>query len=104
MVVTYKQIVFAVDDGQNMDSESWDFVPKLWANPGMMFVIVYKCTGGYEEKLAHQILQNATLTIDLPALQSEHMCPLACQVLGVVQIPERLELYVVFKLVPRWQG
>ena len=96
MVLIYKHIVFAVDDGQNMDLESWEFVPRLWANPGMMFVIVYKTASGYEEKAAYQAMRNATVTIDLPALQAEHMCPLACQVLGVVQIPERLETYVDF--------
>ena len=88
--------MFAVDDGQNMDVESWEFVPKLWANAGMMLVIVYKSASGYGESKAHQALKNASVMIELPSLQAVHMCPLACQLLGVVQIPERLETYVVF--------
>ncbi|KAI0220394.1 Adenylate cyclase type 10 [Lamellibrachia satsuma] len=91
VVVIYKHIVFAVDDGQNMDVESWEFVPKLWANAGLMLVIVYKSASGYGESKAHQALKNASVMIELPPLQAVHMCPLACQLLGVVQIPERLE-------------
>lgn len=88
--------MFAIDDAQYMDVESWRFIEELGSDCHSLAVLTLKSGSKYSQhKAAESTLKSRTTKhIHVSGLESQYLLPLACQVLGVVNISEALDRYV----------
>jgi len=88
-------LVFAVDDAQFMDQESWDFVGCLVKERHALVVMTVRTSATTCNQLGKSVQDFLELPIvkkiRLVGLQPEHMAPLACQLLDIGSIPSELE-------------
>ena len=88
-------VIFAIDDAQNIDHESWGFLSDLGHDSKALVVITLrdhsmKKSGVFSS--AAQVLEHPdTFHIKVGGLPGECLAALACQILNVVQIPKELE-------------
>uniref|UniRef100_F6RDK2 Guanylate cyclase domain-containing protein n=1 Tax=Ciona intestinalis TaxID=7719 RepID=F6RDK2_CIOIN len=100
-------VLFALDDAQNVDSDSWKFITTLSKDSRALCVLTMRPFSPDKPpcQSAKQVLYHPkTMYVKLGGLMNEHLTPLACQFLQVERIPLELEMILVQRSygVPLW--
>lgn len=100
-------VMFALDDAQNIDKESWKFITTLSKDSRALCVLGLRPFSADKPPCDHakQILSHPkTMFLKLTGLPNEYMGALVCQILKVQRIPLELERIIIERShgVPRW--
>lgn len=86
--------LFAVDDIQFADRESWELLADMQKQDNAVFVVTMK-PPQMNQKLPDGckaiLALDSTKKINLEGLDTKYMCALACQILNVVRIPRAID-------------
>lgn len=90
-------VVIAVDDAQNIDTESWSFLARV-INFRRAFVICTVRPVTIETPpcpAALEIFDDKDVIVqDIGGIEMKYLCALACQLMEVTRIPKDLERYI----------
>ncbi|CAH1791954.1 unnamed protein product [Owenia fusiformis] len=102
-------IIFVIDDAQFVDPESWTFMSDMGRDDKTLVVLSMRPfteTKKSQQPVAFwEVLHSETsLTIRLKPLDEEHITAIACQLLEVAKIPQKLDDFLKMKThgVPAW--
>ncbi|XP_039261780.2 adenylate cyclase type 10-like [Styela clava] len=100
-------VMFALDDAQNIDKESWKFITTLSKDSRALCVLGLRPFSPDKPPCDHakQILCHPkTMFLKLGGLPNDYMGALVCQILKVQRIPQELERLIIERShgVPRW--
>ncbi|KAK3093152.1 hypothetical protein FSP39_011947 [Pinctada imbricata] len=90
----HSAVILAIDDAQNMDSDSWMFLHKCLTVPRMLVVLSSRpaIIENPPCDAAHDFIEDNSVRVhDLGSLDVRHTAALACQLMDVVRIPKQLE-------------
>jgi hypothetical protein len=88
-------LLFAVDDAHLIGSHSWAFMPAFGhrdSSGRSMLLLTVRSPWHPRDSYAVALIESrSTMTINLTPMRSQHLAALACQLLGVQMIPQRLD-------------
>jgi len=87
-------LLFTADDAHHMKQRSWEILPSFGIlGHGVRSMILLTVRSPWQRPNHAQTFMSSTSTrvIELEALDNQHLAALACQLLAVQMIPQRLD-------------